>query len=245
MLARVTPTPHNPVNTKGDAVAVSETRSITRELAALPRPRLRGWIHAAMVPLAVVGGFVLWRAASPEFGSRVGVLVFAASLVGLYATSSVYHLRRWPLRVSRVLRRCDVVMIQVFIAGTFTPVAIHALHGAWRTWSLVVAWAIVGVGTVLVLSPLRAPRWLTGVAYLAFGWLGAIPAAKLIGALPWGALGLIALGGLLYSLGALVFVRRWPDPWPRWFGFHEVFHLFVVAGATAHYIAIWRYVVAL
>jgi hemolysin III len=222
-----------------------ETGSITLQLATMPRPRLRGWIHAAMVPLAIVGGIVLWSSAAAETTKQLSVLVFAVSLVGLYATSSVYHIRRWPMRIARILRRCDVVMIQVFIAGSFTPLAIHALEGAWRTWSLVAAWAIVLVGTGLVLSPLRAPRWLTGVAYLAFGWLGAIPIAKLFGALPWTAVALISLGGLLYTIGAIVYVRRWPDPWPRWFGFHEVFHLLVVAGATAHYIAIWRYVVTL
>jgi hemolysin III len=227
------------------AGARPDAASVTRELHLRPRPRHRGWIHAVMVPVAILAGYLLWRSAAPALPSRLSVLVFSVSLVGLYATSSVYHLRRWPLRVSRILRRCDVVMIQVFIAGTFTPVAVHALHGPWRTWSLVAAWSIVLGGTALVISPLRAPRWLTGIAYLAFGWLGAIPAAKLIGALPWGALGLIGLGGLLYSVGALIYIRRWPDPWPRWFGFHEIFHLFVVAGATAHFIAIWRHVVTL
>ncbi len=209
------------------------------------RPKLRGWLHAAMVPAAIVAGIELWRAAPPALPSRASVLVFSVSLVGLYAVSSLYHVPDWDARVRHVLARCDLVMIKIFIAGTFTPVAIHALEGAWRTWSLVVAWAIVVIGAAVILSPLKGPRWLTAASYIAFGWLGAIPFAKLIGALGWQAIGLIALGGLLYMAGAIVYARRSPDPWPRLLGYHEIFHLFVVAGATAHYLAIWRYVLPL
>jgi hemolysin III len=211
--------------------------------APRPRPKLRGWIHAAMVPAAVIAGVLLWQASAPAMPSRLSVLVFAASLVGLYAVSSIYHVPDWSARIRRILSRCDLVMIKIFIAGTFTPVAIHALDGAWRTWSLVAAWLVVVVGAVVIVSPLKAPRWLSTAGYLAFGWLGAIPAAQLIGALDWQALGLIALGGLLYTVGATIYARRWPDPWPHVFGYHEIFHLLVVAGATAHYLAIWRYVV--
>lgn len=198
-----------------------------------------------MVPAAIFAGIALWRSASPEVPSRLSVAVFAASLVGLYAVSSLYHVPDWSARARWVLSRLDLVMIKIFIAGTFTPVAIHALDGAWRTWSLVVAWSVVGVGAALILSPLEAPRWLFTAGYLAFGWLFAIPAAQLIGALDWQALGLIALGGLFYTVGATVYARRWPDPWPHLLGYHEIFHLFVVAGATAHYLAIWRYVIPL
>lgn len=213
--------------------------------AAVTRPKLRGWLHAAMVPAAVVAGVVLWRAAPPALPSRASVLVFSVSLVGLYAVSSLYHVPAWDARIRRFLARCDLVMIKIFIAGTFTPVAIHALEGAWRTWSLAVAWTIVLIGAAVIVSPLKGPRWLTAASYIAFGWLGAIPLAQLIGALGWQAIGLIALGGLLYMTGAIVYARRRPDPWPRLFGYHEIFHLFVVAGATAHYLAIWRYILPL
>lgn len=209
------------------------------------RPLLRGWIHASMVPLAALGGLVLWRNANPTPSARASVAVFAVSLVGLYTVSSLYHVPRWPARVRRVLNRCDVCMIQVFIAGTFTPIAVHALEGAWRTASLTVAWSVVAAGIALAISPLSAPRWLSTLGFIAFGWLGVLPMTKLIGSLGWQGTSLIALGGLLYTLGAIVYARRWPDPWPSVFGFHEVFHVLVVAGATAHYLAIWRYVLPL
>jgi hemolysin III len=198
-----------------------------------------------MVPIAVIAGVNLWLAAADGAVERLSVAVFAAAMSGLYATSGIYHVPDWRPRVRAVLGRCDVVMIQIFIAGTFTPVAVHALDGAWRTWSLAVAWAVVLVGASLTLSPIRAPRWLTAAAFVGFGWLAVLPLTQLIGALPWEGLTLIALGGLSYTVGAWIYARKRPNPWPRVFGFHEVFHLFVIAGATAHYLAIWRYVLPL
>jgi hemolysin III len=204
------------------------------------RPRLRGWFHAAMTPLAVAGAWTLLRTVRAE--GRLPVAVFGVCLVALYATSSTYHLGRWSERARTVLRRCDAAMIQLFIAATFTPIAFHALDGGWRTWSLAIAWCIAIVGAVIAASPLTAPRWVGTAGYLAVGWLGVVPMTRIIGALPWEASSLILLGGVLYTVGGVVYACRWPDPFPRWFGFHEIFHLFVVAASTAHYVAIWQYV---
>jgi hemolysin III len=205
------------------------------------RPLLRGWLHLAMIPLALVGGLVLLFGAG-DAGGRVTVGVFAACLVGLYSVSSAYHVPRWGARARYVLSRCDVAMIQLFIAATFTPIAFHALSGAWRLWSLVIAWVVAIVGAIIAASPLKAPRWVGTLGYVAVGWLAVVPFVKIIGALPWAGTGLIALGGLLYTMGAVVYARRWPDPFPAWFGFHEVFHLLVIAASVAHYLAIWRFV---
>jgi hemolysin III len=204
---------------------------------------LRGWLHGMMIPLAVAGVWVLWNSVTASMPHRMSVAVFGVCLVGLYGMSALYHLPPWSLKVRRILSRCDGAMIQLYIAGTFTPIAFHALQGHWRLWSLVVAWAIALVGAVIAASPIQAPRWLGTLGYVAFGWLLVVPFVKIIGALPWEGSSLIALGGVLYTLGAVVFARKHPDPLPDWFGYHEVFHLFVVAGSTAHYLAIWRYVV--
>jgi hemolysin III len=207
------------------------------------RPRLRGWLHAAMVPVAAVLGFLLlWQATGRGVPGRLAVGVFSASLVGLYLVSSLYHVGRWSARVRYVLSRCDLAMIQVFIAATFTPVAFFTLQGAWRFWSLVVAWTIALGGGALAASRIEAPRWLSTLGYLAMGWLSVIPMTRIISALPWEGVGLIALGGLLYTIGAVVYAKRAPNPVPGWFGFHELFHLFVVAASICHYLAIWRYV---
>lgn len=209
-----------------------------------PRPRLRGWLHAAMTPVAVGAGLYLLRAASSP-GNRLSVAVFAASMVGLYGTSAAYHVGRWSERARYILSRCDVAMIQLSMAGTFTPLAFHALDGAWRTWSLVIAWGVALIGAAIAASPLTGPRWLTAAGYIGTGWLAVVPLSKMVLALPWEGSGLIVLGGLIYMLGAVVYVRQKPNPIPAWFGFHEVFHLLVIAGSCCHYYAIWRYVLPL
>lgn len=208
------------------------------------RPLLRGWIHAVSLPFAAYGLFLLMQGvATASLERQLSVAAFGVGMVGLYTVSSLYHVPRWNARVRYVLSRCDVAMIQLFIAGTFTPIAFHGLDGGWRRWSLVIAWAIALVGAAIAASPLTAPRWVGTLAYVAVGWLAVVPFVKIINALPWEGVGLIVLGGLLYTVGAIVYARRWPDPLPSWFGYHEVFHLLVVAASTCHYLAIWRYVV--
>ncbi len=211
------------------------------ELADI-RPRLRGWLHLGMVPLVLAGTVVLLASTSTGAAGKTSIAVFGGCLLGLYGTSGMYHTWRWPAKVRTVLARVDTAMIVLLIAGTFTPIAFHTLDGAWRVWSLVVAWFVAVVGATLAASPLKAPRWLGTVGYIAFGWLGVVPLIKIGQALPLAGSGLIALGGILYTLGGVVYARRRPDPWPRWFGFHEVFHLLVIAGTICHYLAIWGYV---
>jgi hemolysin III len=209
---------------------------------ALQRPALRGWLHAGMVPIALMMSYVLWQSATGDLSARWAVGVFAVTFVGLFTISSLYHVGRWSARARYIWSRCDVAMIQLFIAGTFTPIAFHSLSGGWRIWSLGVAWAIAIVGAGIAASPLKAPRWVGTAGYVAVGWLTVVPFTQIITALPWEGVGLIILGGVLYTLGGVVYAKRWPDPLPRWFGFHEVFHLMVIAASVCHYLAIWRYV---
>jgi len=209
-----------------------------------PRPRLRGWIHSATAPVAAVVAIELFRAAAPGL-PRLSVAVFGVALIGLFTTSGLYHAPSWPARVARRLARADVAMIQLFIAASFTPVAVHTLSGAWRTWSLVVAWTVAIIGAIVAASPLTGPRWLTVAAYASFGALGAIPLLRIAEVLPLPGVLLVIAGGTVYLIGGVIYARRRPDPWPRWFGFHEVFHALVVIGGTAHVIAIWRYALPL
>lgn len=210
--------------------------------AAPERPRLRGWIHAAAAPLAAFGLWPLLQAVAPGTPARMSVTVFGICLVGLYTVSAVYHVPNWSPRVRWLLSRADVAMIVLFIAGTFTPVAFHALQGTWRTASLVIAWSIALIGAGIAVSPVRGPRWLSVASYLALGWILVIPLVRVLTAVPWEGIGLFALGGALYTVGAVVYLFQRPNPLPRWLGYHEIFHLLVVAGSTAHYLAIWRYV---
>ena len=208
------------------------------------RPRLRGWIHSLAAPVAVVVAVLLWRAASPGL-PRASVAVFGVGLVALYATSGVYHLPAWPQHVRTWLGRVDVAMIQLFIAASFTPIAVHALSGAWRTWSLATAWIIAVIGAGVAISPLKGPRWLTVAAYASFGSLAAIPLLHIIDHVHPAGLALIALSGVIYIVGGVVYARQRPDPWPAWFGFHEVFHVLVVIAGATHAVAIWRYALPL
>jgi hemolysin III len=207
-------------------------------------PRLRGWIHASVVPLAVVVAVLLWRAASPGL-PRLSVAVFGVGLVALYATSGAYHVPRWPARIRYWWSRADVAMIQLFIAASFTPIAVHALNGAWRWWSLAIAWTIAVIGAIVAASPIRASRWLIVVAYAGFASLAVVPLSRVVAVIPPMGLTLIGAGGLLYLIGGVVYARRTPDPWPRTFGFHEIFHVLVVVGGTFHVIALWEFTLPL
>ncbi len=222
----------------------TETVALAPPQRPVVRPRMRGWIHSAAAPVAAIVAIELFRAAAPGL-PRLSVAVFGVALIGLFTTSGLYHAPSWPTRVARRLARADVAMIQLFIAATFTPVAVHTLSGAWRTWSLVVAWTVAIIGAVVAASPVTGPRWLTVAAYASFGALGAVPLLRIAEVLPLPGVLLVIVGGTIYLVGGVVYARRRPDPWPRWFGFHEVFHALVVIGGTAHVIAIWRYALPL
>ena len=211
--------------------------------AVLParRPVLRGWFHAAAAPLALIGTIVLWQSTTTTAG-RATATIFGLCLFGLYVTSSIYHVPTWSTRVRAMLARVDGAMIVLTIVGTFTPVGYHALDGSWRISSLIVAW-VVAVGAItLIVSPLQVPRWVRGASAIAVGWLAIVPFTQIAATLPTAGSGLILLGGLLYTIGAVAYITRWPDPFPRWFGYHEIFHLFVIAASALHWVAIWRYV---
>lgn len=221
----------------------STTAEVAAKVASLVahRPRLRGVMHLAMAPIAAMMAVPLLQRTSG--GERLSVAIFSILLVGLYSTSGSYHVPSWTGRVRTLWGRADTAMIVLFIAGTFTPIAFHTMDGRWRIWSLVVAWLVAIVGAGLAISPVSGPRWLRTTGYLALGWLSVVPFFKIAASLSLAGSALIVLGGVLYSVGGVVYLRRYPNPSPEWFGFHEVFHLLVVAGSICHYIAILHIVV--
>lgn len=207
------------------------------DLETLVKPRLRGWIHTAAVPLALIGG-VLLIALAPTAVGRTGGAIYLAASLALFGVSAVYHRGNWGARTKAVLRRMDHANIFVFIAATYTPLALTLLSGASRVTLLVIVWASAVLGLAFRVLWLSAPRWLYVLLYIsmgwaAFGWMDQF----------WASGGpvvtlLIFGGGLIYTLGALVYARRWPDPSPAWFGFHEIFHTCTLLAAGAHYAAI-------
>jgi len=198
---------------------------------------LRGWLHAATFPVAVLAGVVL-VAASPTSTARFGAAVFACSATLLFGVSAVFHRGHWSPRSFAVLRRIDHASIFVLIAGTYTAFSSLLLTGADRVVLLTLVWAGAVAGVLFRVLWVDAPRWVYLPAYLGLGWVAVFwlgDFARTAGAT---VLVLIVLGGALYSLGGLVYGLRRPDPAPAWFGFHEVFHTFTVAAFAVHYIGI-------
>jgi hemolysin III len=210
---------------------------VSSRAAELAVPRLRGTSHAVAFLLAVAAASILIVRA-PGGRAAVAVSVYGVGLVALFGVSALYH--RWPgpARVKPLLRRIDHSTIFVFIAASYTPVALIVLHGTLTWVILALAWCGAGAGVALSLGWIDASRWLTAASYLALGWIAVIIMPQLVAALQLTPLLLVAGAGLLYSLGALVYAVQRPDPWPRTFGFHEIFHALVILAATAYYVAL-------
>jgi hemolysin III len=200
-------------------------------------PRLRGVSHAVAFFLAIAAAVVVVVLA-PTDRATVAVAIYGAGLIALFGGSALYH--RWPgpARFKPALQRIDHSTIFVFIAASYTPIALVVLHGALTWVMLAIAWTGAAAGIAFSLEWVDAPRGLVTGSYLALGWVAVIALPQLLSELRVAPLALLVAGGLLYSAGAVVFARQRPDPWPATFGFHEVFHALVIAAATAHYIAV-------
>ncbi len=173
-------------------------------------------------------------------GARAAVIVYGICVTAMLATSGVYHAARFESSArKRVLRRLDHCMILVGIAGTYTAVIVLALDGATRVVLLAVAWALAVIGVTVRMFWLDAPSGLVAAVYLVAGWQIMIDLPAYARALSGGELALLAVGGGLYTVGAVIYALRRPNPWPAVFGYHEVFHTLVVAAAFSHWLAIW------
>src|SRR5215207_11203236 len=189
---------------------------------------------------------LLARAASAGRTDQiVAFAIFGLSLIALYSACTLYHLLPLsPPSVAR-LRRVDHMMIFVLIGGTYTPFCLLALDGAWRVGLLSVIWSLAVCGILLKLFWMEAPRWLSVTLYLGMGWVAVIAAPALFLAVPTGGIAWVLGGGLLYTAGALIYALKRPNLMPGVFGFHELWHLFVVAGSACHFWAVLHYLAPL
>jgi hemolysin III len=202
-----------------------------------PKPLLRGWSHVvAFVAAAALCGVLVGLA--PGALARGTTIVYLAGLCAMFGVSSLYHRVRWSPGAHALVGRIDHSTIFAAIAGTYTPVAVLALDGWARAAVLGIVWVGTVVGVTLQWTPLRLPRWLFTAIYAVVGWAALAAMPQLHAALGWLGLGLLLGGGVAYTLGAVVYATKRPDPWPRVFGFHEVFHLGTVVGAGLHLAAI-------
>ncbi len=201
-------------------------------------PRLRGIFHQYAFFVSVAAGAALVVLAD-GYVERLAVWVYAAALAAMFGSSALYHRFPWRSAVARLrARRLDHAMIFVFIAGTYTPFALLAFDGAWAAVVLVTVWCAAALGLLLELYWIDAPKWVSAVAYLAVGWIGVVAVPQLFPALGVAPGVLVIVGGALYSLGALAYAVTWPNPFPSTLGFHEVFHLLVIAAAATQFVAL-------
>jgi hemolysin III len=199
-------------------------------------PRLRGVLHLIAAPLALIGGIVLIFAAD-SVATRWAVAVFMVTSVVLFATSATYHIGKWLPKTKAMLRRADHSNIFLIIAGTYTPLALLLLPSDQARTLLIVVWSGAVAGILIRVFWLTAPRWIYVPIYVALGWAAVfyVPAFAAAG---WLILGLIVAGGVLYTIGAVIYATKWPQISPTWFGFHEMFHSFTIGAFAAHFAAI-------
>jgi hemolysin III len=205
------------------------------------RPRLRGVLHqwACAVSL-LAGGALLLEAQSAR--ARIAVAIYGLSVTALFGTSALYHRVNWrTVAARRWMRRLDHTMIFVLIAGSYTPFGLLVLHGTVALVILITAWSAALAGAIFKLAWIDAPAWLIALVYIASGWIVVAAVPQLISRLGLIAVGALGLGGILYSVGAVIYARKRPDPVPAVFGYHEVFHLLVILAAALQYavVAFW------
>jgi hemolysin III len=205
-------------------------------------PRLRGILHAYTFWFALAAAVAL-TALAPDGRARLAAAIYGLGLCALFAASGLYHRWRWSPRWKPLLRRVDHATIYLFIAASYTPVAVLVLHGTLQVLVLVSVWAGAALGIAFTLAWIDAPRALVAGTYLAMGWVAVIAGPQLLREAGVAPFVLFATGGVLYSVGATVYAARRPDPWPRVFGFHEIFHALVVAAAVVHFVAMAAWVV--
>ena len=201
--------------------------------AVLQKPLLRGWLHAGAAVLALICTVGLAIASAGDRPKQLSLIIYGASSILLFGCSALYHLGNWPPRTHAALQRLDHANIFILIAGTYTPVAFNLLNGWWRIGLLVTIWGLAIVGVSAAAPALRIPPRVMAALYIGMGWVAVAAIVPIVAAVGVGAMLLLALGGVFYTLGALAYAFHWPALWPRVFGYHEIFHLATIAASAS------------
>ena len=220
---------------------MTESLDIAADVPVAERPTLRGVLHgvAFVVSLAVGALFVAYAPG----GHALGAAVFAATVSAMLGTSALYHLVTWSPSRRMWLRRADHAALFLLIAGTYTPVALIGLHGAWRSSMLAVVWGGAAIATLTKICWAGAPKWVSAAFGIAIGWVALVALPQLARNEGLAPLVLLVAGGVAYTAGAIVYATRRPDPLPRVFGYHELFHALTIVALSAHYVAIAVFIV--
>ena len=210
--------------------------------AQLLKPRMRGWLHFWSFVVSIGSGAVLVAVAAGLVGAAAALAtaVYSVTILGLFGVSALYHRHTWRTPGTRaIMKRLDHSMIFLFIAGTYTPVAVLAMDPGTARWVLAVVWGGALAGVVLKVAWPHAPSWLAVPVYMALGWVAVFVLPELLQNGGVIAFVLLLAGGALYTAGAVFYATKWPNPWPRTFGYHEFFHAATVLAALCHLVAIW------
>ena len=205
------------------------------------KPRLRGVLHQWAFGVSLAAGATLVLNAESA-RARLAMAIYALSVAALFGTSALYHRISWrTLGARRRMRRLDHTMIFVLIAGSYTPFGLLVLNGTLGAVILITAWSAALAGAIFKLVWIDAPAWLISTTYIVIGWIAVFAMPQLVDRLGVVAVVALALGGILYSVGAVIYARKRPDPRPMVFGYHELFHLLVIAAAAVQYavVAFW------
>ncbi|MBO0779054.1 MAG: hemolysin III family protein [Ktedonobacteraceae bacterium] len=213
--------------------------STSETLPRKVKPLLRGWSHAIAAVVSLIFTIILGWFSRADLPRMISLLIFGLSMVELYTVSAIYHIITWKPAKRRVLRAIDHANIFVLIAGTYTPLCFNILTGWVRLAILVVVWLLAGCGVSTSILTLPLPRWLTATLYIGMGWVVVLALPAFLSVLPWMAVATLIFGGILYTAGAVIYARKKPDPWPRIWGYHEVFHLLVILGSIAFAVCVW------
>ena len=233
------PNHHHPVPQPNLGDLPAQAQALMTKLRA--RPRMRGWLHLYAAAVAVVCGIVLCSVAAGRPGTLplVSCAIYAVTSCALFGVSALYHRRTWGPLGYGVMKRLDHAMIFMFIAGTYTPFTLILLPRGTAVPLLLVVWTASVLGAALELMWPRAPRALAVPLYLAVGWAAVLVLPDIMRYGGVAALVLLAVGGLAYTVGAIFYAIKWPNPWPRVFGHHEFFHAATVVAAICHHVAVY------
>jgi hemolysin III len=224
-------------------------RSRTVGLHSIPddqeptKPLLRGWFHAAAALASVVITILFLIQTADNAVRFVSLLIYGLIMILLYCVSAIYHIGTWDGRREKALRSFDHANIFLMIAGTYTPLCVNIMTGWTRTFVLSLIWILAIAGALGTVVTLHLPRWIQVALYFGMGWVAVFAFPQLVQLLPPMAITMLILGGLFYTAGGVIYALRRPNPLPRVFGFHEIFHLLTIAGGAAFLITIWRWVV--
>lgn len=206
------------------------------------REPVSGLTHLAAALLAVPGVVLLLLLSRGDIAKQLTLLLYGLGLVLMFSSSASYHLVQSTPRVILGLRKLDHAAIYVMIAGTYTPVCFYYLTGAWR-WSLLATiWFLALVGIGVKLFVIKAPRWVTAGIYLVMGWLAIVAIQDILLRMPPPAVAWLLAGGIFFTLGAVIYIIKWPNLFPKVFGFHELWHIFVILGGLSHFIMIAAFI---